>query len=146
MTTISMPQNPTMMRPMTWMTYLVPIFALAASALAPANAAASQRADDCRELAASIQAGQKAVRALREARDAAREAAEAAGETWENAEAVRNFGETSASEADDARETWETRKAAFHDAQAELIARSESVNAAIATYNERCASRKPASR
>ena len=146
MTTTPLTQSPPKLICMTRMTYLIPILALIASALSPAHAAASERPATCHDLAASIRSGQTEVSALREARNDAREAAEAAGETWENAEAIRNFGDEAATEAEAARETWEARKTAFREAQAALIAKSEAVNDTIATYNERCARKDSARR
>ena len=57
-------------------------------------------AQSCAKQAASLQEKQVEAQALAEARLTLVDEVEAAGDAWENAEAMRNFGEEQAIEAD----------------------------------------------
>jgi hypothetical protein len=97
---------------------------------------------ECRALAASVEAHREEAVALRVQRDGLAEKTELSGETWENAEAERNFGSAQAAAADAAKADYETLKTAFHSLQAALGAKVEQLNGAVGRYNQVCSRRR----
>jgi len=118
------------------------LFALLIAAV-PALPAAALTQDEARRCAVMAKTfeGKSAEIADREAaRAEAAAAAEAAGETWETAEAMRNFGEAQAAEADAARATYDAAKRRFEGHDAALRSATQMLNRDIAEYNRTCVS------
>ena len=93
----------------------------------------------CAEQAADLQARQAKAQKTAEARLALVEEVEAAGDAWENAEALRNFGEEQALEADTTKVAYEGLKSDLFEKEVALQNLVVSLNQDVAAYNESCA-------
>lgn len=124
-----------MMKPVITATLLAFLVTTAAAPVAEARAS-------CYAQAKSIKAGQKEAKALQADRDALLEEVEAAGDEWEAAEQSRLFGAEEAAKADAAKQTYETLKADLVSMEDSLQGQVSDLNAAVSTYNDRCATKK----
>ena len=93
----------------------------------------------CAEQAADLQTRQAKAQKTAEARLALVEEVEAAGDAWENAEALRNFGEEQALEADTTKTAYEGLKSDLFEKEVALQNLVVSLNQDVAAYNETCA-------
>ena len=93
----------------------------------------------CAEQAADLQTRQAKAQKTAEARLALVEEVEAAGDAWENAEALRNFGEEQALEADTTKIAYEGLKSDLFEKEVALQNLVVSLNQDVAAYNESCA-------
>ena len=93
----------------------------------------------CAEQAADLQTRQAKAQKTAEARLALVEEVEAAGDAWENAEALRNFGEEQALEADMTKIAYEGLKSDLFEQEVALQNLVVSLNQDVAAYNESCA-------
>lgn len=93
----------------------------------------------CAEQAADLQTRQAKAQKTAEARLALVEEVEAAGDAWENAEALRNFGEEQALEADTTKIAYEGLKSDLFEKEVALQNLVVSLNQDVAAYNETCA-------
>ena len=109
--------------------------ALAAICVAIAPAA---NALTCAEQAADLQKQQAAAQEIADARIALVDEVEAAGDAWENAEAMRNFGQDQAAEADATKVAYDTLKADLRVKEQSLQTLVVSLNQDVAAYNQRC--------
>lgn len=119
---------------------LIASLAVTAALLAPSALAMSQ--DDvrrCNAMAASFKAKKAEYDAAQKVRDARATAAEAWGEDWENAEALRSFGEDHASKADAAKAAYDAAKSEFSKAEMAAQSIGRMLNDDIAAYNASCA-------
>ncbi|MEL6258162.1 MAG: hypothetical protein AAFQ67_03785 [Pseudomonadota bacterium] len=73
------------------------------------------------------------------ARKAAARRAEALGETWENAEALRDFSPRHASAADKALSEYEAAKTDFEQKNAKHADMAQAFNADAIAFSEKCA-------
>ena len=95
-------------------------------------------AQSCAQQASDLQQQQVQAQELAEARSSLVEEVEAAGDAWENAEALRNFGDEQAAEADATKVAYETLKADLLDQELNLQALVVSLNDQVAAYNAKC--------
>ena len=93
----------------------------------------------CAEQAADLQTRQVKAQKIAEARLELVEEVEAAGDAWENAEAMRNFGEDQAAEADTTKIAYEGLKSDLFEKEVSLQNLVVSLNQDVAAYNESCA-------
>ncbi|GAB5456584.1 MAG: hypothetical protein Hens2KO_28130 [Henriciella sp.] len=93
----------------------------------------------CSEQAADLQTRQAKAQKIAEARLVLVEEVEAAGDAWENAEAMRNFGEDQAVEADSTKIAYEGLKSDLFEKEVSLQNLVVSLNQDVAAYNESCA-------
>lgn len=93
----------------------------------------------CAEQAADLQTRQAKAQKIAEARLVLVEEVEAAGDAWENAEALRNFGEDQAVEADSTKVAYEGLKSDLFEKEVSLQNLVVSLNQDVAAYNESCA-------
>lgn len=93
----------------------------------------------CSEQAADLQNRQAKAQKIAEARLVLVEEVEAAGDAWENAEAMRNFGEDQAVEADSTKVAYEGLKSDLFEKEVALQNLVVSLNQDVAAYNESCA-------
>ena len=93
----------------------------------------------CAEQAADLQTRQAKAQKTAEARLALVEEVEAAGDAWENAEALRNFGEKQALEAATTKPAYEGLKSDLFEKEVALQNLVVSLNQDVAVYNETCA-------
>lgn len=114
---------------------------LSLSAVAFSTPAAFANAS-CHSQAKAIKAGQKAAKALKAERDALLEEVEVAGDEWEAAEDTRLFGAEEASKADAAKRDYDALKAELVSVEEDLQGRVSDLNADVAAYNKRCATKK----
>lgn len=123
------------MRAMMKPVYTAALLSISLAAMAPS----AQALASCSSQAQTIKAGQKQAKALQAEREALLENVELAGDEWESAEASRLFGDAEAAKADEAKATYETLKAELLDVEYDLQGQVSDLNAAVATYNTRCA-------
>ncbi len=116
------------------------ILALTIALPLPATALTRDEARRCAVMARTFEAKTAEIAELKEALSAAAETAEEAGETWENAEAMRNFGDAQAAEADQAQANWQAAKNDFEAKQAALKSAVQMLNRDVSEYNRTCAS------
>lgn len=101
-------------------------------------AAPMASAQSCAKQAASLQEKQVEAQALAEARLTLVDEIEAAGDAWENAEAMRNFGEEQAIEADTTKIAYDTLKADLFEKESSLQVLVATLNEDVQAYNQRC--------
>ncbi|MFN3214410.1 MAG: hypothetical protein ACE37M_14995 [Henriciella sp.] len=101
-------------------------------------AAPMASAQSCAKQAASLQEKQAEAQSLAEARLTLVDEVEAAGDAWENAEAMRNFGEAQAIEADTTKTAYDTLKADLFEKESSLQLLVANLNKDVQTYNQRC--------
>ena len=102
------------------------------------SAAPMAAAQSCSQQAAQLQERQVAAQELADARLTLVDQVEAAGDAWENAEALRNFGEEQAAEADATKVAYETLKADLLDKESSLQGLVFSLNEQVTAYNTKC--------
>lgn len=90
----------------------------------------------CSQQASALQKQQAKAQKLAEARLTLVDEVEAAGDTWQEAEAMRNYGQ--AASADEAKLTYETLKSDLMDKEASLQTLVASLNEDVAAYNAKC--------
>lgn len=95
-------------------------------------------AQSCAQQAAELQQRQVEAQALADTRLTLVDDVEAAGDAWENAEALRHFGEEKANEADASKIKYETLKADLMQKEMSLQALLVTLNEDVATYNAAC--------
>jgi len=93
-------------------------------------------AQTCHQQAVDLQKRQVEAQKLAETRLVLLDEVELAGDAWENAEAVRNFGE--AEKADSAKATYDSLKADLLQKEASLQAMVASLNNEVTVYNAKC--------
>ncbi len=113
------------------------LFATLAAPVAFADLTAAQ-VERCEMLGQTFAIKKANVARAEEARDALAAEAEALGEAWENAEAVRNFGDANAAEADAALIAFEDAKKKFSFAKQALRSQSRMLAQDSAVYNAAC--------
>lgn len=114
------------------------IFSLGALGTLFVLAAPMAAAQSCSQQAAQLQERQVAAQELADARRTLVDQVEAAGDAWENAEALRNFGEEQAAEADATKVAYETLKADLLDKESSLQGLVFSLNEQVTAYNTKC--------
>ena len=118
---------------------LIPLICLAVAAAIPsASALSPTQVKWCQTKAAGFGQRQNAIKKDALERERLAEEAELAGETWENAEALRNFGEAEAAAADEAKTAYEAAKAAFYDVDQRVTANTSKLNEDVAKFNQIC--------
>ena len=95
-------------------------------------------AQSCSHQAAQLQDRQTEAQQIAEARLSLVDEVEAAGDAWENAEAMRNFGQEQADEADATKIEYETLKADLMQKEVSLQTMVVSLNDQVAVYNTKC--------
>lgn len=95
-------------------------------------------AQSCNQRAADLQERQVDAKSLADARLVLLEEVETAGDAWENAEALRNFGDEQAEQADSTKMEYETLKADLLQQELALQALLTSLNEDVAAYNSAC--------
>ena len=113
------------------------LFATLAVPVAFADLTAAQ-VERCEMLGQTFAIKKANVARAEEARDVLAAEAEALGEAWENAEAVRNFGNANAAEADAALVAFEDAKKKFNFAEQALRSQSRMLAQDAAVYNSAC--------
>ncbi|MEL7129561.1 MAG: hypothetical protein AAGK23_08430 [Pseudomonadota bacterium] len=121
--------------------FVILALAIASVPLSPAVALTADEARECQVLASSFGPKKATFEAKSAERDTLALAAETAGETWENAEALRNFSADSAAEADTARQAYDAALASFDVAEAEVLQLGLQLNDEFIAFNSRCASK-----
>ena len=101
-------------------------------------AALPASAQSCSQHAAQLQERQVAAQELADARVTLVDDVEAAGDAWENAEALRNFGDDQAAEADATKVAYETLKAELLEKETTLQGLVVALNEEVGAYNKKC--------
>lgn len=120
---------------------LIPVLCLAIAATSPiASALTPSEVKWCKATAASFGDRQAAIQKDNAERTALAEKAELAGEAWENAEALRNFGDAEAAEADKTKLAYDEAKAAFYEVDTRVTENTIKLNADFEKFNSVCVS------
>lgn len=119
------------------MTHFLPAAAISLGLIASTPPAFAS--ESCAEQAAAIRKAQTAALDLKAERAALLEKVETAGETWEDAQTVRNFSSDHAARADTAKADYEELKAQLRALDTELQTKAARTNARVSAYNTNCA-------
>lgn len=107
-------------------------------AMPAATALTSSQVKECKAMGADLQARQVKAKKLADERLVLLDELEVSGDTWENAETMRNFGASEAAEADRTKAEYDTLKSNLLTKEVTLQDLVSSLNSEVATYNRKC--------
>ena len=114
------------------------IAALIITATPVANALTSSQVKECKAMGADLQARQVKAKKLADERLVLLDELEVSGDTWENAETMRNFGASEAAEADRSKAEYNILKSNLLTKEFALQDLVGSLNGEVSSYNRKC--------